>query len=162
MDLNFLLVLLFLSFSLEFPFLHLNCPESLIVLLILVLLVSVTFMMKDILVIIDVNVFRNSSLLSGNIVNESFLLFSLLDKLGLEQPASVHDVFFNFSQDSVDPFSVILPCVLLLNLSHLFEPVVLFQTHIKLVGLKSSHPCVIFAVSIFLRFYILHEVFISE
>ena len=128
----------------------------------LILSVSVVFMEKDILIIIKVDMVRDFPFLDSDLINKPLLLLALFDESRLENPTSVHDVLFNFSQYPIDSFSVIFSGIFLFNLGYLLSPVVLLKSHVKLVCLERFHSVVVLGICVSFRLDVLDEIFIAE
>ncbi len=143
-------------------FLEFICPYGLIVLYFLILLVSVILVMEDIFVVVEIDVIWNFPYLNGVIVNESLLLFILLEELWLEEPTAIHYIFLDVSEDSVDSFSIILFGVFYFDLRILLDSVVFFKTNIELVCMEGLHSVKVLGVGIFFGLNIFDKVFIPE
>lgn len=127
---------------------------------ILILPVPIILVKKDILIVVEVDMIRNSPLFDGNFVDEPFLFLALSHEGGLKHSASVHDIFFNLSEDSIDSFSIIFACIFFFDLSDLFVFQVIEKSHVELVSLKVFHSVIVFWVRMLFGLNILNEVLI--
>jgi hypothetical protein len=129
---------------------------------VLVLPVSVILVQENVLVIVSIYMVRYLSFLDGHLVNKFFLFFALFHKSRLENSASVHDIFFNFAQNSIDSFSVILFSIFLIDFCNLLVFMILLKSHIKLVGMEGFHSLVVLTIGMFFGFDVFDKVFVAE